>query len=447
MFLFSEKLSESVRSRLQLLSFLCFRSGAFAGFSRFFSDKSTDIVTSDPYCKFGYISKEGEYVGDVKETLVEKNTLSPVWREETQVFSDFGGLPKLELTGDNDKAVGVRVEVWDWNKVTSHSFMGQAEFLFSSLKPSTAAQHVTLELKQKPGAKATTVKGSIVVGLYYTSAAALQAQKDAALAESKAREEQARKGEEMVEKMIVEYELKHDNAPTWMIQQLARSLMKRNLGKSISNLEDLAGILLDAGVFDKTVGFNPFTVARELRTQALLLAPDNSNVFDLFHSKTPNKSFKAALARWLWFLFDTACTNCVSAKQILDLGYLHHAKEPREVCEEYFRRWSAAGALAKEKLSEVVYEFFRFRLAIYSALNPSKFSLSQFESTVSATDISKIEYVARMTKVMLFIASGSTSSDGMTGLTSEQFSSIITSADAQKMMYNTHYGVASSLTA
>eukprot|EP01122_Echinamoeba_exundans_P002783 TRINITY_DN1276_c0_g1_i2.p2 TRINITY_DN1276_c0_g1~~TRINITY_DN1276_c0_g1_i2.p2 ORF type:complete len:453 (+),score=111.79 TRINITY_DN1276_c0_g1_i2:2670-4028(+) len=416
-----------------------------------------DIITSDPFCKFGYIDAQGEYVGNLRETDVIKMTLNPVWRKETEVFSDFSCLPLLELTG-NDKIVGVRIEVFDWNKLTSPAFMGQAELHFSSLQPSTSPQYIPLELKQKPG-KTTTVKGKIVVGLLFSSDAVNQAQKEAALAETRAREEEAKKAEEVIVKLVEEYGLAGHPAPAWMAKSLTRAWMTRNLGNAVSDASQLLELLGETSVFDKVICFHPFSLERRMERIPLMVCGDDISIRKTLHRKFQPKFFKEALSRWIWFLFDVHGAGSISARQLLDLIYLHHSKEPQEVCEEYFRLWSAgAPLLSRDKINQIFLEFFKFQLNVYgfSQICTYKefFTSEPFGPLAKCVDDlkaiyadgEKTEYIVKVVKVMLFFASGKVSSDGMMGLTLAQFTSVLTSDEAVSMIWsNTHFGLAGDL--
>eukprot|EP01122_Echinamoeba_exundans_P002757 TRINITY_DN12739_c0_g1_i1.p2 TRINITY_DN12739_c0_g1~~TRINITY_DN12739_c0_g1_i1.p2 ORF type:complete len:143 (+),score=27.07 TRINITY_DN12739_c0_g1_i1:300-728(+) len=124
--------------------------------------------------------------------------------------------------------------------------------------------------------------------------------------------------------------------------------------------------------------------------------------------------------------------------------------------------WAGAdGLLSREKLTKVHWEFMCWRLSLWGRFLLSSNHrylkeepwekgdiakcFNELKAIINTPDPNSVEYIQKMVKVMLYHASGKTSSDGMTGLSAQQFTALLTEQEAISMIWNTHYSNSTAL--
>lgn len=112
---------------------------------------------SDPYCVVGLVDSNGHYIkGQTRyKTDVEYKTLKPCWTKNNKfTFSPFS----------HGQICGVRIEVWDEDKISADDFMGQVTLDPDTyFKPGDISVWLTLESRKGKEKEDSEVSGDLYV--------------------------------------------------------------------------------------------------------------------------------------------------------------------------------------------------------------------------------------------------------------------------------------------
>jgi len=115
---------------------------------------------SDPYVRFGFTDKKGEWTKQVHKTKMKKKTLSPKWTE-----NDKNSV--LWRIADQGDGFNFRIDVFDWDPTSSDDFMGTYKMTYQELTSKQGDQTIRL-LEDPIRFKGEKVSGTITIRFEYT---------------------------------------------------------------------------------------------------------------------------------------------------------------------------------------------------------------------------------------------------------------------------------------